>query len=192
LRGIADYARDHTPWSFYWEPGGLEKAWPQLKTLDADGIILRDVEKLDDVLAYGIPAVVVGHSRKEVPGLANVLTDSSSIAAMAADHLIRCGFRHFAFCGLEDAPWSRLRGEAFQAHLDGHGRPTHFYPSPAASAAAGWRAERRTMAEWLASLPKPVGIMTANDDRGEQVIEARSRRARPGRGHRGRQRRTGL
>src|ERR1043165_2179957 len=34
LRGIADYARHHGPWAFYWEPGGLEKAWPRLKTLD--------------------------------------------------------------------------------------------------------------------------------------------------------------
>src|SRR5262249_52192067 len=41
LRGIADYARLHGPWAFYWEPGGLEKAWPQLEYLRADGIILR-------------------------------------------------------------------------------------------------------------------------------------------------------
>src|SRR5512147_3218904 len=85
LRGIADYARHHRPWTFYWEPGGLEKAWPQLKTLGADGIILRDVEKMDDVLAYGVPAVVVGHSRQEIPGLANVITDSDAIGVMAAE-----------------------------------------------------------------------------------------------------------
>ena len=28
LCGIAQYAHDHGPWSFYWEPRGLETAWP--------------------------------------------------------------------------------------------------------------------------------------------------------------------
>jgi LacI family transcriptional regulator len=61
LRGIANYAHHHGPWSFYWEPGGLEKIWPKLRSLDVDGIILRDVDKLEEVLAFGIPAVVFGH-----------------------------------------------------------------------------------------------------------------------------------
>src|SRR5512141_3068905 len=92
MRGIADYSRLHGPWSFYWEPGGLEKAWPDLETLDADGIIFRDVEKVDEVLVHGIPAIVIGHSHHEVPGLANVITDSKATGEMAAEHLLSCGF----------------------------------------------------------------------------------------------------
>jgi LacI family transcriptional regulator len=172
LRGIADYARYHGPWAFYWEPGGLEKAWPQLKTLDADGIILRDVEKIDDVLAYGLPAVVVGHSRREVPGLANVITDSKAIGLMGAEHLLGCGFRQFAYCGFPDLPWSLLRGESFSQRLGQDGFDVHFYPFPTDGNLPGWKGERHYMAEWLKSLPKPLGIMACNDDRGEQVIEA--------------------
>ncbi len=171
LRGIADYARHHGPWAFYWEPGGLEKAWPQLKTLSADGIILRDVEKIDDVLAYGLPAVVVGHSRQEIPGLANVITDSEAIGRMAAEHLLSCGFRHFAYCGFQDLPWSVLRGESFSRCLSQAGYQTHFCPATAPHNLSGWRGER-DLAEWLKSLPKPLGIMACNDDRGEQVSEA--------------------
>lgn len=91
LRGIADYARIHGPWAFYWEPGGLEKAWPRLRALDVSGIILRDVENLDEVKTCGIPAVVVGHSRLEIQGLANVITDSDGIAHLAAEHLLARG-----------------------------------------------------------------------------------------------------
>jgi LacI family transcriptional regulator len=171
LTGIADYARHHGPWAFYWEPGGLEKAWPQLKTLSADGIILRDVEKIDDVLAYGLPAVVVGHSRQEIPGLANVITDSEAIGRMAAEHLVSCGFRHFAYCGFQDLPWSVLRGESFSRCLSQAGYQTHFCPATAPHDLSGWRGER-DLAEWLKSLPKPLGIMACNDDRGEQVSEA--------------------
>src|SRR5208283_3842499 len=99
LRGIANYVHHHGPWSFYWEPVGLEKFWPKLQTLDLDGIILRDVDKLDEVLALGIPAVVIGHGRKEVSCLVNVVTDSEVIGRMAAEHLLSCGFKQFAFCG---------------------------------------------------------------------------------------------
>ncbi len=171
LRGISTYARHHGPWSFYWEPGGLEKVWPRLKSLDADGVILRDVEKVEEVLAYGLPAVVVGHSRREIPGLCNVSTDSSVIGRMAAEHLVSCGFRHFGFCGFDDAPWSQMRGESFQARLQAAGFSTHFYPL-SREAHRSWKSERLYMSRWLKALPKPAGLMACNDDRGRQVIEA--------------------
>lgn len=177
LRGVANYAHHYGPWSFYWEPAGLEKAWPLLKTLDADGIILRDVEKVEEVLASGIPAVVVGHSRMEIPGLVNVVTDSESIGTLAAEHLLNAGFRVFGYCGLtqgsiERTPWSLQRGESFSRRLSAAGFETHFYrPPPARLQLSGTR-ERQHIASWLASLPTPVGIMACNDDRGQQVIEA--------------------
>jgi len=37
LRGISNYAHHHAPWSFFWEPGGLENAWPTFKRIEADG-----------------------------------------------------------------------------------------------------------------------------------------------------------
>lgn len=172
LRGIANYARHHGPWAFYWEPGGLEKAWPQLKNLEADGIILRDIEKVESILAYKLPTVVVGHSQSEIHGLANVVTDSEAIGAMAAEHLISRGFRQFAFCGLEGFPWSTLRGESFSRYLAARGFATHFYHRPIGVDLPIRQGERNHMAQWLKSLPKPVGLMACNDDRGEEVIEA--------------------
>lgn len=172
LRGVADYARHHGPWAFYWEPGGLEKAWPELKTLDADGIILRDMENLQSVLEYGLPAVVVGHSRHEVPGLANVITDSDTIGRLAAEHLLSCGFRQFGYCGDHDAPWSVSRGESFSRRVAAENCQVSFYEGAGRRRFASWQAERQAMSHWLKSLPKPVGVMACNDDRGEQVIEA--------------------
>src|SRR6516225_1472547 len=99
LRGIANYAHHHGPWSFYWEPAGLEKAWPALRAMQADGVILRDVKKVDEALASGLPAVVIGHGQSEIPGLVNVVTDSRAIGRLGAEHLLQCGFKQFAFCG---------------------------------------------------------------------------------------------
>ncbi len=172
LRGIAQYARHHEPWAFYWEPGGLEKAWPRLKTLRPDGIILRDVEKVEEVLAYGLPAIVVGHSKREIPGLINVTTDSELIGQMAAEHLLNAGFREFAYCGFHGMPWSELRGESFRERLKQAGHSPHFYPGPAGARQHSWKSEQLYMAKWLSGLPKPLGVMACNDDRGQHVIEA--------------------
>ncbi|HEX4343340.1 MAG TPA: AraC family transcriptional regulator, partial [Verrucomicrobiae bacterium] len=130
LNGVANYARYHGPWAFFWEPGGLEKVGPMLKTLDADGIILRDVDKLREARAFGIPAVVVGYSRKEIPGLINVVTDSPKIGRMAAEHLLQCGFKHFAYCGYRHTPWAEQRGKFFTKRITAEGFAVNEYLTP--------------------------------------------------------------
>lgn len=177
LRGIAHYAHHQGPWSFYWEPGGLEKVWPKLKTLDLDGIILRDVDKLEEVVAFGIPAVVIGHGRTEVSCLLNVVTDSERIGQMAAEHLLACGFKKFAYCGCraskeENAPWSELRRQSFADRIRQAGWSCEDFSGPPSSSRLSWLRERGLMARWLQSLSKPLGLMAANDDRASQVVEA--------------------
>jgi len=171
LNGVANYARYHGPWSFFWEPGGLEKVGPMLKTLDADGIILRDVDKVREVRAFDIPAVIVGYSRKEIPGFINVVTDSPKIGRMAAEHLLRCGFKNFAYCSYRRTPWAEQRGKFFAEHIRAAGLAVGEYLTPS-PARVNWPKERRVMAKWLQSLPKPVGVMACNDDMGVQIMEA--------------------
>jgi LacI family transcriptional regulator len=171
LNGVANYARHHGPWSFFWEPGGLEKVGPMLKTLDPDGIVLRDVDKLREARAFGIPAVVVGYSRKEIPGLINVVTDSPKIGLMAAEHLLQCGFKHFACCSYRRTPWAEQRVKSFVGIIRAAGFSADEYLAPP-PVQINWPKERRAMAKWLESLPKPVGVMACNDDIGVQIMEA--------------------
>jgi len=176
LNGVADYSHYHGPWSFFWEPNGLESAWPLLKSLDADGIIMRDRNGLDEVLRLGIPAIVVGHRRDEVSGVVNVITDSPQIARLGAEHLLQCGFKHFAFVGLASSPqetalWSQVREKHFTQHIAEAGGVTRrFLIQP--DARRNWVRERSVLASWLKSLPKPIGLMACNDDCGVQVMEA--------------------
>ena len=177
LNGIANYAHHYGPWSFYWEPADLEKVWPKLKSLDLDGIILRDVDKVDEVLAFGIPAVVVGHGRTEVSGLVNVVTDSEAIGRLAAEHLLSCGFKHFAYCGSslnsgEDVSWSQLRRRSFFNCIQEAGFSCFDFSLVKPSEGSSWPRERKVMSRWLESLPKPLGLMACNDDRARQVAEA--------------------
>jgi LacI family transcriptional regulator len=155
----------------------LDKAWPKLKMLNLDGIILRDVDKLEEVVAFGIPAVVIGHGRTEVSCLLNVVTDSERIGQMAADHLLACGFKKFAYCGCltsveQGSPWSELRRQSFTDRIRQSGWSCENYPVPSSSRQPSWLRERSLMARWLQSLPKPLGLMAANDDRARQVVEA--------------------
>lgn len=172
LRGVAKYARHHGPWAFYWEPRGLETVWPRLKKLHADGIILRDVEKVSDVIRCGIPTIVFGHRKQAVPGVANVMTDSPRIGTMAADHLLDCGFRHFAFCGFDGISWSDIRSHSFAKRVNAAGFQVSFFRQRRRAVARSGEGEEQFMAEWLRSLPKPIGLMACNDDRGQHVIEA--------------------
>ncbi len=171
LHGIVNYVRLHHPWSFYWEPRGMGQPAP-VSDWRPDGIILRDSERLDEMLAYRVPTVVVGHSKEQVPGVVNIITDSDRIGRMAAENLLACGLKHFAFCGFGNRPWSRARLEAFTEQLRKDNYAVLEFESDEKSGLNGWQEELTRLAAWLISLPKPVGIMGCNDDRAQQVIEA--------------------
>ncbi len=150
----------------------MEKAWPLLGKLNADGIILRDVEPVEDIVAEGIPAVVVGHRRNEVAGMANVVTDSEAIGCMAARHLLGCGFRHFAYCGYAATSWSEERCDSFTrtVRATGFEVQTHFVPQMETKEA--WKRARNSLMRWLRPLPRPAGLMACNDDLAKEVMEA--------------------
>ena len=171
LKGIANFAHDHGPWSFYWEPGGFERVKPMLKLIAPDGVILRDVDQLRQVRAFGIPTVVVGHRRREIPGLINVVTDSPKIGRMAAAHLLQCGFKHFACVSYRRTPWADARARFFAEELQAAGLAVRHYRTPP-PAQINWVKERLAIAKWLKSLPRPVGVLAGNDDIGVQVMEA--------------------
>jgi LacI family transcriptional regulator, galactose operon repressor len=175
LRGVADYSHHHGPWSFSWEPAGLEKVQPLLETGEADGIILRDVAGAEEIMAYELPTVVVGHRKMEIPGRVNVVTDSEAIGRMGAEHLLGCGFKHFAFCGhaktpLENTTWAEIRMEFFCERIReaGFGLPPYYALS---ALAKDWSREWRRLAQWLEALPKPLGLMAGNDDCAQRVME---------------------
>lgn len=125
-------------------------------------------------MAYGLPTVVVGHRKTEIPGLVNVVTDSEVIGRLGAEHLFGCGFKHFAFCGyvktpLENTTWSEIRRDFFSDRIReaGFAEPLYYVLS---TVAKDWSREWRSLAQWLGALPKPVGLMACNDDCAQRVM----------------------
>lgn len=180
LRGIMRFARLHGPWSFYITPGDFEQALPQMSQWGGAGIIARveTIEVAKAIVAADVPTILVGIDPRisaAVPRLesfSEISSDSEGAARLAAEHLLTKGFQNFAYVGLWERGWSERRQAAFCAAIEAAEFDPIVYSCPKSSKQRSWEFELSTLAEWITSLPKPVGIMACNDDRGRGVLEA--------------------
>ena len=169
--GIARYSKFHGPWSFYKEQIGLKSSVPHLTSWKPDGIIMRDSLIRHELIALKIPTILVQHDLSCPKNLPVIKTDSSSIAKMASDHLIEKGFKNIAFCGFDQFEWSNNRKVHFCQYVSDAGFVTHVYSSPKNIKKHDWENEQLHVSEWLKNLPKPIGILACNDDRGHHILE---------------------
>lgn len=172
LHGIARYTKLHGPWRCFRQAGGLDSALPQWKDWKVDGAIMRDVIKNRPAYLRNIPTIYVQHNREDYFPYPRILTNYKAIGMLGAEYLLDRGFESFAYCGLPGFAWSKGRGEHFCAHVTDAGYSAHLYPLPSGRSLPTWKAERYQIAEWLGSLPRPIGLMCCNDDRALQVVEA--------------------
>ncbi|MFO0790007.1 MAG: DNA-binding transcriptional regulator [Pirellulales bacterium] len=177
LRGVARYHHENGPWSIYFVPHGLDEPPPTwLKHWQGDGILCRinSTRMARAVLATGIPAVDVRGALSE-SGVPFVGLDNRPIARLAYDHLLQCGLKNFAFCGRPrgENPPQDLRCDYFVGLVEQGGQRCEVFTGVGhRGGKRSWEQEQEEIARWLKKLPKPVGIMAANDDRGRQVLDA--------------------
>ena len=160
LHGIIEYQRRHDAWSIYLpeqDRGASPPRW--IRNWHGDGLIARiETDEIARVVQQiGIPVVDVSAARK-METIPWVETDDAKVAELAASHLVERGFQNFAFCGVGNFNWSVWRLEAFDAVLKKHGFACNvFESSNSRSHGKSWPQEKRRMATWLRSLPKPIG-----------------------------------
>ena len=177
--GIAKYIRIHGPWAIEFEEGDHLETVPEwFKRWKGDGVIAR----------VKTPAIAQAIARKKIPavdlygclpkvGLPVIRSDDSAVGRMAAQHLMDRGFRQFAFCGCHGADWSDRRRKGFEQAVSREGFPCHVFPPPdlLPPPLSGEYKENlihyeRQRADWLESLPKPVGLMAYSDACGRHVL----------------------
>jgi len=182
LQGVAAYVRENRPWSLYLEErerGAPIPGW--LTQWDGDGIIVRAENEAiaTAIFKTGLPAVNVSASDfgEKMPV---VVTNEDTMARLAFEHLRERGFQEFAFCGSLDYFSTLRRIQIFEQLVQEKGYSCHLYevPSPEAPRES-WEQEQAKVAEWLQDLPKPIGLVTPNDFRGQQVLEACRRASIP-------------
>jgi LacI family transcriptional regulator len=181
LSGVAKFVREHHEWSVQseeWRWTDATPAW--FKNWQGDGALawVETPELAATIRGLGVPVVDV---RGSVPDcdLPLIATENKMVVNLAAEHFMQRGFRHFAFCGFVGANYSDQRSQLFQERLAEAGINCAVYNPPETSRDAQViELEKRGLlfqghlSNWLKSLPKPVGIMTCNDIRGHQVVNA--------------------
>jgi LacI family transcriptional regulator len=181
LQGIARYVREHGAWSiFHQERRASDLPPPWLKDWLGDGIIARveDYKLAGAIGRLGVPAVDVRGLLPDL-GMPLIETDDEAVVRLAIEHLRERGFRQFAFCGFAGANYSDTRCRIFAQRLAEAGFECRIYTSPAPlKSIASFDHEQHGLmyeadvADWIAELPKPIGLLACNDIRGQQVLNA--------------------
>ncbi len=173
LSGVARYSALNGPWTFYRQPHGYlrSKRRLDLKELRAwkpEGAICP-VSQVDELLPLRLP--LVAYDVNEYSGrVPRVLSQDFEAGRLAAQHLLDLGHRHFAFCGYSGMRWSRERCQAFCDSVEREGGTVAIY-RPRSRSPATWAKEEPHVRRWLEMLPKPIGMLCANDDRAASILE---------------------
>ena len=178
LRGAAAYARSHGPWSIYQHERSLGDAVPHwFDEWQGDGIIARVesrtlAQKIEELQ---IPTVEL-RGRFTIPKVPLIDTNDLACIRLACDHLLEQGFREFAYCGFAGANYSDRRKQFVTDYLAESNIVPQIRESPmsqskdVSSIEAEGLLHEEELGNWLASLPKPIGLIACNDVRAQQVL----------------------
>ena len=166
INGISRFAREQGNWSLYFEDRSLYDPLPLwLKHWKGDGIIARSATSQHSrgVRQLQVPFVELFGSIKSM----EVCCDEVHIGRMAAEHFLSRGFSNFAFFAPEMPEWCRFRYKQFDHHLRLFGYSSFcFEPHRKRTGALSpsWdAADDRVLINWLAEIPKPIGLFAATD-----------------------------
>ena len=128
----------------------------------ADGIVARMGGAFADGTLGRLGVPVVGLDATPAPGAwACVTSDAKAIGTMAADELRSTPRASYVFVPmLRRYHWTEGRGRAFLARIRKAGGNARLY---APQTEWDWVGEREALAQWLAALPRPIGIFAGND-----------------------------
>jgi LacI family transcriptional regulator len=185
LKGIMSYAH-RADWALFFQERGLSEDVPRwLRQWQGDGVIARldSMNLVRQIKKKALPTVDL-RGTHSVDGIPVIHSDQRVVAHMAADHLLERKFEHFAFCGFSGVNYGEQRCRHFVEYVRDAGYDVSVYDSPSGGAGAttssieskGLLAEH-SLASWLRSLPKPVGLMASNDIRARQVLSICTDRA---------------
>jgi LacI family transcriptional regulator len=178
LRGIMEYSRQTEPWAVcrmppaYKVQTGIEGVLAWAGIWKADAIIgqFNDDDPIEFFEKNGI-VVVAQDFNSRFERITNITSDYLLTGQMAADFFLRKGFRNFAFYGYKKAVWSDERFEGFRRCLCEAGYENNIYEYNHQPLGSLWYYQTEPVSEWIVQLPKPVALLTCDDNQGNKIAE---------------------
>jgi LacI family transcriptional regulator len=178
LRGVKRYISENGPWSVYMELRALDsKVPPWLKHWRGDGILTRTGSQAmaDAVRDTGAPAVEMRATRLE-HNLPFIGIDNRAMGKMVAEHLLERGFRRFGVYEIDIEGYFEERRDNFLETLRVAGHPCSVFSAPGhRERPAEWEKHQEFLAQWVAGLEKPVGLLACTDQLGFWLLDACTR-----------------
>jgi LacI family transcriptional regulator len=179
MTGVAAYLQEDVGWTVYMEENALkDQRLPDLRSWRGDGILANfdDPRVASAVMCSGLPTVAYGSDYgwfQSSPRIPYFVTDNEAIAQLGAEYLRDRGFVRFAYCGYPRTPasvWAVDREVAFASQVKKWGYPCWTYRGRHKSGCR-YHLLQLSLSAWLRSLPKPIGLLAANDNRARQVLD---------------------
>ncbi|CAA6692420.1 MULTISPECIES: DNA-binding transcriptional regulator [unclassified Lentimonas] len=174
VRGILSYAEKVGPWHVWIRPSGRGDLEELPDSWNGDGIIARisSHEIARFVQQKNIPVVNVSGITVDGFEAPCVTTDYEKVATTAVEHFLDRGFRNFGYVGPVYESFVSRHHHAFEDALSALGHPCVTYPMAKLGPDTDIQTIRRTLRQWVASLPRPIGVFSWGATVGRDVIEA--------------------
>jgi LacI family transcriptional regulator len=187
IKGVAAYVRPHPDWQIRIATESIERVIPLMKARRVDGAFVHPTTdaEADMVARCGIPCILTT-AKTPQKVLPYFTANNRLIGRIGADHFIEKGFVNFAYYSpVHDLFWSKERLEGFTERVKQAGYAVHVFEPPTAGSGAGtvrtqvlsewapssWMANTEYLRHWLRSLPKPIGVLAADDSVGYDLME---------------------
>lgn len=178
IEGIGNYFQmSKVDWDLYVEEDFLAR-FDNIDEWAGDGIIADfdnpEIQKV--LLKTKIPVVGVGGSYinpDDYPDVPYIATDNVELVNLAYQHLRQKGIEKFAFYGTPQGKyqrWSQERENAILKITKADGYQCHIYRGHPIKQET-WQDTMQRLADWLKSLPTPVGIIAATDARARHLLQ---------------------
>ena len=180
LKGVTKYAQKHGPWAFcrmpayYRETKGLEGILRWAWEWKANGILGQFYNNSEPQKLVGAGIAVVAQDFKERhTTIPNITGNYFETGKMGAEYFLKKGFENFAFYGFKNIVWSRERSLGFEERVKKDGYFVHYFEQKTRTKTRElWYYKPSALSQWLVSLPKPIALMTCDDNQGIHVTEA--------------------
>jgi LacI family transcriptional regulator len=174
IAGIQQYALARGNWHLFVEARGLHDSTALPRDWQGDGIIARigTPEVAAQLRRRRIPVVNVSGIRLPGKPFPCVCNDGEAVARMAAEYFLTRGFRHFAYLSLRGLEYVARQCAAYQKAVAAAGCEcaVHGVKANSGFISPDWNLHIGELGAWLASLPKPVAVLTWGG--GREVILA--------------------